>query len=105
MGKKKITFESVMIECYAESTARKVVKHEAFKAGENVDLAVFNSEFEYLMFVGICQFGELYRFIDLVGEKISELAGCKYEGTGASCFWGSDKFEIKAKVVKEERED
>lgn len=97
--KEEFTLETALVECYAECTARKVIMHKDFKDGENVDLTVINSEFEYNTFVSICGFRLLYRFIDLLGEKLTNLTKCDYKATGVSCDMGSPEFEIKAEVI------
>lgn len=97
--KEEITLETALVDCYAEDTARKIIKHKDFKAGEDVDLTVINSEFEYHTFVGILSFGLFYKFIDLLGEKLTKLTKCDYKATGACCGIGSPEFEIKAEVI------
>lgn len=93
----------VLLDCYAHSTAMKVVNHKDFKVGEDVELKVLNSEFDYNFFIVICWRREVLNFLALLGEKLSELTDCKYKGTGASCLWGSEEFKIEAELIKEEK--
>ena len=101
--KKEDKIFKALLDCFAHSTAMKVVSHEDFKVGEDVELKVLNSEFDYNFFIVICRRGEVYNFLALLGERLSELTDCKYKGTGATCLWGSEEFKIEAELIKEEK--